>query len=78
MVAKFSKTNTEETLAKQLKNSKFSMPEEKSQKRGCYYTAIPRVIKQKGICIEELTSLNLDKVFECCYSLNWIFCSMLI
>lgn len=64
MVGKFSKTAMEKALAEQLKNSKFSTPEEKSQKRGCYYTVIPRVVKKKGMCGEDLTTLNLDKVFE--------------
>ncbi|KAL0395890.1 UNVERIFIED_CONTAM: protein AAR2 [Sesamum calycinum] len=61
MVGKFSKSAMEKSLAEQLKNSKFSGPEEKSQKRGCYYTAIPRVVKHKGMCGKELTSLNIDK-----------------
>ncbi|KAK4410133.1 protein AAR2 [Sesamum angolense] len=61
MVGKFSKSAMEKSLAEQLKNSKFSVPEEKSQKRGCYYTAIPRVVKHKGMCGKELTSLNIDK-----------------
>ncbi|GAB4827957.1 hypothetical protein Ancab_034842 [Ancistrocladus abbreviatus] len=34
---------------------------EKSESKGCYYTSIPHVIKQKGILRQELTSLNLDK-----------------
>lgn len=55
------KTSMEKRLMEQLKNSKFSRLAEKSQ-RGCYYTSIPHVVKQKGICGEELTSLNLDKV----------------
>ncbi|KAK4426571.1 protein AAR2 [Sesamum alatum] len=61
MVGKFSKSVMERALAEQLKNSKFSAPEEKSQKRGCYYTAIPRVVKHKGMCGKDLTSLNIDK-----------------
>ncbi|KAL0381445.1 UNVERIFIED_CONTAM: protein AAR2 [Sesamum angustifolium] len=61
MVGKFSKSAMEKSLAGQLKNKKFSAPEEKSQKRGCYYTAIPRVVKHKGMCGKELTSLNIDK-----------------
>ncbi|KAL6325979.1 hypothetical protein AAG906_038471 [Vitis piasezkii] len=48
-------------LDQQLRNSKFSKSADKSQKRGCYYTSIPRVIKRKGIHGQELTSLNLDK-----------------
>ncbi|KAL3637763.1 hypothetical protein CASFOL_018211 [Castilleja foliolosa] len=61
MFGLFSKTAMEETLAEQLKNSKFPKPVEKPQKRGCYYTTVPRVIKQKGMSVKELTYLNLDK-----------------
>lgn len=61
MVEMFSKTSVEKSLAEQLKNSKLSTREEKSQKRGCYYTAIPRFVKQKGLYGEDLTSLNIDK-----------------
>ncbi|KAK6128540.1 hypothetical protein DH2020_037715 [Rehmannia glutinosa] len=61
MVGKFCNTAMEKTLAEQLKNSKFSTPGKKSQNRGCYYTAIPRVVKHKGMCSKELTDLNLDK-----------------
>lgn len=64
MVEVFSKTSVEKSLAEQLKNSKLSTPGEKSQKRGCYYTEIPRFVKQKGLYGEDLTSLNIDKVFE--------------
>ncbi|KAL6512930.1 hypothetical protein OROHE_019720 [Orobanche hederae] len=55
-----SKTAMEEALADQFKNSKFSSPVEKPQK-SCYYTAIPRVVKHKGMSGKELTDLNLDK-----------------
>uniref|UniRef100_A0A7C8ZTH8 Protein AAR2 homolog n=1 Tax=Opuntia streptacantha TaxID=393608 RepID=A0A7C8ZTH8_OPUST len=55
------KTPMEQALAEQLKGSKFSSEVTSSEKKGCYYTPIPRVIKQKGICGAELTSLNLDK-----------------
>ncbi|KAK1320747.1 hypothetical protein QJS10_CPA03g00497 [Acorus calamus] len=55
------KTAMERNLVEQLRNSKFSKPAEKSHKRGCYYTSIPHVIKHKGMSVEELTSLNLDK-----------------
>ncbi|KAM1360265.1 hypothetical protein ACFX2I_047104 [Malus domestica] len=54
-------TMTEKALDEQLNASKFSTPSDKSQTRGCYYTSIPRVIKQKGIQCQQLTSLNLDK-----------------
>lgn len=60
----FSGTSMEKSLAEQLKNSKFSGQEKKSQKQGCYYTTVPRVVKQKGIYGEDITSLNLDKVFK--------------
>ncbi|XP_009802816.1 uncharacterized protein LOC107793749 isoform X1 [Nicotiana tabacum] len=55
------KTAMEKVLAEQLKSSKFSKPVEKSPSKGCYYTSIPRVIKQKGASGPELTSMNLDK-----------------
>lgn len=55
------KTTMEKALAEQLKSSKFSSEVPSPEKKGCYYTPIPRVIKQKGICGAELTSLNLDK-----------------
>ncbi|KAI8032662.1 hypothetical protein LOK49_LG01G03028 [Camellia lanceoleosa] len=61
IVANISSTPTERALAEQLKNSKFSRSVDKSQRRGSYYTPIPRVIKNKGIHGQELTSLNLDK-----------------
>ncbi|KAL8528930.1 hypothetical protein ACS0TY_006413 [Phlomoides rotata] len=61
MVGKFSKTAMDKALAEQLKNSKFSIPEDTSQKRVCYYTTIPRVVKQKGLCGKDLSNLNLDK-----------------
>ncbi|XP_058087854.1 uncharacterized protein LOC131234883 [Magnolia sinica] len=54
-------TAMEKHLMEQLQNSKFSRSAEKSQRRGCYYTSIPHVVKHKGISGEELTSLNLDK-----------------
>lgn len=52
----------EKALDQQLRNSKFSKSAKKSQKRGCYYTSVPHVIKHKGLHAQELTSLNLDKV----------------
>ncbi|KAJ8622893.1 hypothetical protein MRB53_031422 [Persea americana] len=54
------KTAMEKRLMEQFKDSKFSRLAEKSR-RGCYYTSIPNVVKHKGMCGEELTSLNLDK-----------------
>ncbi|KAH7533849.1 hypothetical protein FEM48_Zijuj04G0175400 [Ziziphus jujuba var. spinosa] len=61
MVKNTSKTTMEKALDEQLKDSKFSTPVDNSQRRGCYYTSIPRVIKQRGVEGQELTSLNLDK-----------------
>lgn len=61
IVANIPSTPTERALAEQLKNSKFSRSVDKSQRRGSYYTPIARVIKNKGIHGQELTSLNLDK-----------------
>ena len=58
------KTTMEKALAEQLKRSKFSSEVPSPEKKGCYYTPIPQVIKQKGICGAELTSLNLDKVIS--------------
>ncbi|KAI3500192.1 hypothetical protein L1887_36009 [Cichorium endivia] len=55
------KTAMEEALSEQLKKSKIPKSDDKIIKRGCYYTKIPRLIKQKGILGQELTSLNLDK-----------------
>ncbi|GMP27452.1 hypothetical protein CsSME_00003441 [Camellia sinensis var. sinensis] len=61
IVANIPSTPTERALAEQLKNGKFSRSVDKSQRRGSYYTPIPRVIKNKAIHGQELTSLNLDK-----------------
>ncbi|KAL4614016.1 hypothetical protein ACB092_07G024900 [Castanea dentata] len=55
------KTAMEKALDEQMKSSKFLTSVENSQSRRCYYTSIPRVIKQKGIHRQELTSLNIDK-----------------
>ncbi|XP_057524750.1 uncharacterized protein LOC130804354 [Amaranthus tricolor] len=63
LVGNTPKTTTEKALADQLKNSKFGGEIESSEKKGCYYTPIPRVIKQKGISGAELTSVNLDKSY---------------
>ncbi|GAA0146365.1 RNA splicing factor [Lithospermum erythrorhizon] len=59
--ANIPKTSVERALDEQLKVSKFSRSLEKSQRKGCYYTPIPRIIKQKGLTGPELTKLNLDK-----------------
>ncbi|CAI9110600.1 OLC1v1010654C1 [Oldenlandia corymbosa var. corymbosa] len=56
-----SKTTMEKALDEQLKGGKFSKKGESSQKKSCYYTKIPRVIKHTGIRGQELTGLNLDK-----------------
>nr|BCQ06483.1 FcAAR2 protein [Ficus carica] len=55
------RTAMEKALDEQLKASKCSTSIDTSQRRGCYYTSIPRIIKQKGVQGHELTSLNLDK-----------------
>lgn len=60
----FSGTSMETYLAEQLKNSKLLPSEKITKKQGCYYTTIPRVVKQKGIYGEDITSLNIDKVFK--------------
>lgn len=54
-------TPMEKALDEQLKNSISATSVGKFQRKGCYYTSIPRVIKCKGISGHELTSLNLDK-----------------
>ncbi|KAI8534534.1 hypothetical protein RHMOL_Rhmol10G0097700 [Rhododendron molle] len=54
-------TSAEKALAEQLRNYKFSRSVKNPQRKGCYYTPIPRVIKQKGIHGQDLTCLNLDK-----------------
>ncbi|XP_050941471.1 uncharacterized protein LOC103496849 isoform X1 [Cucumis melo] len=56
-----SKSAVEKVLEDQLKASKFATPVDSSQRRGCYYTKIPHVIKQRGVHGQELTYLNLDK-----------------
>ncbi|KAH9675560.1 AAR2 protein family [Citrus sinensis] len=55
------KSTMERALDEQLKTSKFTASVDSSQKKGCYYTSIPRVVKCRGMQGEELTSLNLDK-----------------
>ncbi|KAL1308172.1 hypothetical protein HN51_050112 [Arachis hypogaea] len=55
------KTPMENALDKQLKESNSATSVGESQRKGCYYTSIPRVVKCKGISGQELTSLNLDK-----------------
>lgn len=55
------KTTMEKALDEQLKTSKFAASVGSTQKKGCYYTSIPRVVKRRGMQGEELTSLNLDK-----------------
>lgn len=52
----------EKALDKQLKVGNSATSSDKPQRKGCYYTSIPRVVKCKGISGQELTSLNLDKV----------------
>lgn len=62
MVSNIPNSAMEKAFAEQVGTSKFSTSVNKSERRGCYYTSIPRFIKRKGICGKELTSLNLDKV----------------
>lgn len=61
MVKNIPKSAMEKALAEQVSTSKFSTSVDKSERRGCYYTSIPRFIKRKGICGQDLTSLNHDK-----------------
>ncbi|KAB5516657.1 hypothetical protein DKX38_027305 [Salix brachista] len=63
MDKKSPKTSIERALDAQLGTGKLSASTsvDRSKKGGCYYTAIPRVIKRKGMEGKELTSLNLDK-----------------
>ncbi|KMT18634.1 hypothetical protein BVRB_2g027630 [Beta vulgaris subsp. vulgaris] len=63
LVGSIPKTTMEKALAEQLKDSKLHREVESSERNGCYYTPIPRVIKQKGISGAELTSVNLDKTY---------------
>lgn len=65
MVKSIPKTAMEEALIEQLRTSKFLTSVEKSERKGCYYTTIPHVIKCKGISAHELTSMNVDKVMRC-------------
>ncbi|XP_058748101.1 uncharacterized protein LOC131620930 [Vicia villosa] len=55
------KTPMEEALDKKLNIGNSGTSVGKFQRKGCYYTSIPRVVKCKGISGQELTSLNLDK-----------------
>ncbi|KAM7277889.1 hypothetical protein ACFE04_005023 [Oxalis oulophora] len=55
------KTSMEKALDEQLRTSKFTTSIEKSQRRKCYYTSIPRLIKHRGAQGEQLTSFNIDK-----------------
>ncbi|XP_061358549.1 uncharacterized protein LOC133302749 [Gastrolobium bilobum] len=61
MVRNIPKMPMEKALDEQLKVGKSASSVVKSQRKGCYYTSIPRVVKCKGISGQELTSLNLDK-----------------
>lgn len=56
-------TAMEKALSEQLKNTNVPISDDKQKKRGCYYTKVPHLIKQKGIPGQDLTSLNLDKVY---------------
>ncbi|RDX96061.1 Protein AAR2-like protein, partial [Mucuna pruriens] len=61
IVRNTTKMPMEEALDKRLKVGDSATSVGKSQRKGCYYTSIPRVVKCKGISGQELTSLNLDK-----------------
>ncbi|XP_027331630.1 protein AAR2 homolog isoform X2 [Abrus precatorius] len=61
MVRNTPKTPMEETLDNQLKVGNSVTSVGKTQRKGCYYTSIPRIVKCKGVSGQELTSLNLDK-----------------
>lgn len=80
MVKNIPKSAMEKALAEQVSTSKFSTSVDKSERRGCYYTSIPRFIKRKGICGQDLTSLNHDKVkTDLCFldtlNLNDLICT---
>jgi len=62
IVRNTTKIPLEEAPEKQLKVGNSASSVGKSQRKGCYYTSIPRVVKCKGMSGQELTSLNLDKV----------------
>lgn len=65
------KTPMEKALDTQLKVDNSATSVGKLQRKGCYYTSIPRVVKCKGISGQELTSLNLDKVGMHILLNNW-------
>lgn len=67
MIRNTPKTEMEKALDKQLKASNLTKSIDGSQRKGCYYTTIPRVIKHRGITGKELTSLNHDKVRICAH-----------
>ncbi|PNY01472.1 protein AAR2, partial [Trifolium pratense] len=67
------KTSMEEALDKQLKIGNSATSVGTTQRKGCYYTSIPRVVKHKGIAAQELTSLNHDKV-----CLDWLIRAYLL
>ncbi|KAK7276275.1 hypothetical protein RIF29_17413 [Crotalaria pallida] len=60
-VTNIPKTPSEKALEDQPKVDNSAASFGKTQRKGCYYTSIPRVVKCKGISGQELTSLNLDK-----------------
>lgn len=60
-ISNIPKTPMEKALAGQLKSSKYAISVEKSERKGCYFTPIPRLIKHKGLSGHELTNMNLDK-----------------
>ncbi|KAL5214528.1 hypothetical protein ABZP36_003680 [Zizania latifolia] len=55
-------TDMQRRLMEQLKDGKFAKNAPvQSERRGCYYTAIPASVKHSSISMDELTALNLDK-----------------
>ncbi|CAH9105533.1 unnamed protein product [Cuscuta europaea] len=60
-ISNIPRTPMEKALAEQLRSSTYTVPAQKSERKGCYFTSIPRLIKHKGLSGHELTSMNLDK-----------------
>nr|UPW27173.1 AAR2-like protein [Allium cepa] len=62
LIDKVPLTTMEMQLVEQLKDSKFSKPvSENIEKRRCYYSSIPHIVKERSQFGEDLTSMNLDK-----------------
>lgn len=62
MVGSIPKTAMEKALIEQ-ENTKFSKPIKKNLKQEVV-TSTPHVVKHKGMHSEDLTSMNIDKVFD--------------